>query len=164
MPAGTSRFGSATSAGGGTLEQMRALAGELGVGDRVHFRGVLPGGKAIMDAIDTFDLFLCATACEGLPRVVIEAMARGCPCIGSDIGGIPELLEPTHLVVPADVDSLAERISQVLADPVGVAASVERNVEVARRYTTDQLEPRRTALYRELRERTERWRTGGAGK
>jgi glycosyltransferase involved in cell wall biosynthesis len=142
------------------LDAMRALARELGVGDRVTFRGRLPGGKAILDALDTFDLFLNATAAEGLPRVVIEAMARGCPCLASDVGGTSELLESRYLVPPGDADVLAGAILRVLNDPEGMAAAVERNPRVAQNYTGEVLEEKRRRFYQALRERTERWMAG----
>jgi len=142
---------------GSRLEAMKALARRLGLAERVVFRGRLPGGQAIFDALDTFDLFLNATAAEGLPRVVIEAMGRGCPCIASDVNGHPELLDPPHLVPPGDPEALAETILRVLRNPKGMAEAVERNIRVARGYTEDVLDPRRHRFYQELRERTERW-------
>jgi glycosyltransferase involved in cell wall biosynthesis len=143
---------------GKRLEAMKALARRLGLADRVVFRGRLPGGKPIFDAMDTFDLFLNATAAEGLPRVVIEAMSRGCPCIASDVNGHPELLEPRHLVPPGDPDALARAILRVLRDPKGMTAAVERNIRIAQNYTGEILDARRRQFYQELRERTESWR------
>lgn len=145
--------------GDGTmLEAMRALARRLGVAERVCFRGRLPGGKPIFDALDTFDLFLNATAAEGLPRVVIEAMSRGCPCIASDVGGTSELLEPDHLVPPGNPEALAETVVRVLADPAGMAEAVRRSTQVAHEYTSEELDHRRRMFYQQLRERTESWR------
>jgi glycosyltransferase involved in cell wall biosynthesis len=139
------------------LEDMKALAQKLGVAERVKFRGRLPGGKAILDAMDSFDLFLNAVATEGLPRVVIEAMSRGCPCIASNVGGTPELLEQSYLVPPADVNALAETILHVLADPKSMAKTVERNLRIARDYCADKIQPRRQAFYAALCERTEKY-------
>lgn len=140
---------------GQRLEAMKALAKRLGLVDRVVFRGRLPGGKPIFDAMDTFDLFLNATAAEGLPRVVIEAMGRGCPCVASDVNGHPELLDPPHLMPPGDPEALAETILRVLRDPKGMAEAVERNIRVAKTYTDEVLGPRRRRFYQELRRRTE---------
>lgn len=139
------------------LGDMKALARRLSVGDHVNFCGCLPGGKPITDAMETFDLFLNATASEGLPRTVIEAMSRGCPCIASNVGGIPELLEKSFLVPPGDAKALSEKILSVLNDHKSMATAVERNVRIARNYCTDILQPRREAFYQALRERTERY-------
>jgi glycosyltransferase involved in cell wall biosynthesis len=139
------------------LEDTKSLAQKLGVADRVKFHGRLPGGKPIMDCMDTFDLFLNASGAEGLPRVVIEAMSRGCPCIASNVGGTPELLEQSHLVPPGDANVLAETILHVLADPQSMAETVKRNIRIARNYCADKLQPRRQAFYTALRERTEKY-------
>jgi glycosyltransferase involved in cell wall biosynthesis len=142
---------------GKMLTGMKKLAEQLGVAKRIVFRGILPAGKSIWEAMDKFDLFLNATASEGLPRVVIEAMSRGCPCIASSVGGTPELLEQSYLVPPGDVNSLAETILRVLADPESMDKAVERNLRIARDYCADKLQPRRQAFYAALRERTERY-------
>ena len=142
---------------GALLPKMKRLARKLGVGDRVIFRGRLPGGKPIMDAIDNFDLFLNATAAEGLPRVVIEAMSRGCPCVASRVAGTPELLEESYLVPRHKVTALADTILRVLAKPKAMANAVERNIGIARNYCRDVLQPRRLAFYQALRERTEKY-------
>lgn len=142
---------------GALLPKMKLLAQKLGVGDRVIFRGRLPGGKPIIDAIDSFDLFLNATASEGLPRVVIEAMSRGCPCIASDVCGTNELLERDYLVPLYDANSLAEKILGVLARPGAMSDAIKRNVTEAATYCRDVLQPRRQAFYLALRERTEKY-------
>ena len=142
------------------LEDMKVLAKQLGVAGRVNFLGRLPGGKAVLDAMGKFDLFLNAAASEGLPRVVIEAMSQGCPCIASDVGGTAELLEPKYLVPAGDVKALAEAIVRVLSDPNLLREAVERNICTARNYCADKLETRRLAFYSALRQRTEQYLSG----
>jgi hypothetical protein len=53
---------------------------------------ILKGGQAIFEQLAEADLFVMPSLVEGLPRAMIEAMACGLPCIGTIIGGIPELL------------------------------------------------------------------------
>ena len=139
------------------VSNMKNLARRLGVAERVIFRGRIPGGKPIFDAIDTFDLLLNATATEGLPRVVIEAMARGCPCIGSDVGGISELIQDGFLVPPLNPTALADKIIEVLKDPKRMADVVSHSINHARQYCRDALQPRRRAFYQALQERTEKY-------
>ncbi len=58
--------------------------------------------------------------CEGLARVLLEAMAAGVPMIGSDVGGIPTLVRhgETGFVIPSgDVPALAARLRELLDDP-----------------------------------------------
>ena len=84
--------------------ELEARAAALGMGDRVIFRGQLTAGEAVRAALDAADLFSMPSRTEGLPRALIEAMARGLPCIGSTVGGIPELLPPEDMAPPGDVD------------------------------------------------------------
>lgn len=139
------------------LKDMKLLAERLGINNRVNFLGRLPGGKPILDAVDDFDVFLNAAAAEGLPRVVIEAMSRGCPCIASNVAGTPELLEERYIVPPGDAKKLAETILFVLRDPKVMAETVHRNINVARKYCKDMLEPRRHAFYEIVRKQTEEY-------
>jgi glycosyltransferase involved in cell wall biosynthesis len=142
---------------GKMIEDMKKLANQLGIADRVVFRGRLPAGKQIFEAIDRFDLFLNATATEGLPRVVIEAMSRGCPSIASDVGGTCELLLPEFIVPHNNSRALADKIMAVLEDSESMIKVIKRNLAVVTDYCEDVLTPRRYTFYSELRRRTEEY-------
>jgi glycosyltransferase involved in cell wall biosynthesis len=126
------------------------------LGDRVEFLGELPGSDAVSRQLLKADLFVLCSANEGLPRVIIEAMASGLPCIGTTVGGTPELLPPEQMVSPGDVGALAARIREVTTDPERMRAMSVRNIEVARQYVDSELAKRRCAMYHYLREYTER--------
>ena len=132
-------------------------ARRLGIGDLVHFRGQLAAGLAVRREIDEADLFVLPSHQEGLPRALVEAMARGLPCIGSDVGGIPELLAAEDLVKPGDVTGLAGKIRDVLRDPDRRRRMAARNLETARTYRVDRLVEIRCEFYRSIRERTAAW-------
>ena len=135
---------------------MEDLARDLGLGDRARFLGALPAGEAIWRFLDQVDLFVLPSRQEGLPRAMVEAMAQGCPCIGSEVGGIPELLPPEDLVPAGDVGALAGKIREVLAEPERMANMARRNRETAQQFHPEALEQRRLAFYRKLREQAER--------
>ncbi len=137
--------------------ELEARAAALGMADRVVFRGQLTAGAAVRDALDAADIFCMPSRTEGMPRAMIEAMARGLPCIGSTMGGIPELLPPEDMAPPGDVAALAEMIRAVVTDPARMARMSARNWERARMYGEDALRARRTGFYRALRQRTEAW-------
>lgn len=139
-------------------------ARRLGIGDFVHFRGQLAAGVAVRREIDDADLFVLPSHQEGLPRALVEAMARGLPCIGSDVGGIPELLAAEDLVKPGDVDGLARKIRDVLRDPERRRRMAARNLETARTYRADRLVEIRCEFYRAIRERTAAWLASRSGQ
>ncbi len=99
------------------LEQIRAMAEQLGIGQRVYFAGHVKPGDALHNFLDDGDLFVLPSRQEGLPRAMIEAMARGLPCIGSAVGGTPELISQDMLVPPNDVQALADKIIECFDDP-----------------------------------------------
>ncbi len=128
---------------------------ELGMADRIQFRGQLTAGASVRAALDTADIFLMPSRQEGMPRAMIEAMARGLPCIGSTIGGIPELLPSEDMVPPGDVDALAAKIREVATNPERMAYMSQRNLERAHEYQEEALRARRTRFYRSLRDLTD---------
>jgi len=130
---------------------------DAGLVDRVRFTGVLPAGSAVRDALDRADVFVLPSRTEGLPRAMIEAMARGLPCIGTAVGGIPELLPADDLVPTSDAVALASRIDEVITNPARMRAMSERNLATARDYHSDVLSERRLAFYTHLRQVTEDW-------
>jgi glycosyltransferase involved in cell wall biosynthesis len=137
--------------------ELVAQAQALGIGDRVYFRGQLTAGDAVFTELDSADLFILPSYQEGLPRAMVEAMARALPCIGSTVGGIPELLLPEEMVQPGDITALASKIREVVTNPERMARMSARNLEKAKEYTEEVLRERRNAFYRYVREQTELW-------
>lgn len=134
------------------LEQQVA---RLGLHEHVTFTGQLPGGGAIREHLDRADLFVLASRTEGLPRVIIEAQARALPCLGTRIGGIPELLDESCMVPANDPEALARSIARLVSDPVLRARQSARNLTLARTYAEAELQGRRIGFLQELRRRTE---------
>jgi glycosyltransferase involved in cell wall biosynthesis len=137
--------------------EIEALAQQLGVAQYVQFLGELPAGQAIRDQLDQATLFVMPSRTEGLPRAMIEAMTRALPCIGSRVGGIPELLHEDDIVEPNNPRQLADKIREVVADPERLSEMSRRNLERAYDYRPDELDKRRTEFYRFLRHSTQRW-------
>jgi phosphatidylinositol alpha-1,6-mannosyltransferase len=120
-------------------DAMQVLARQLHVDDAVHFAGCLPPGGPILSFLDDIDLFLIASRAEAMPRALIEAMARGCPAVGTNIAGIPELLPPECLVMPDDVDGLAILIREILLDTEKCKHLATRNRDVAWQFRKSRL-------------------------
>lgn len=130
--------------------RLERLAAQHNLTDQVTFTGALPGA-AVFEQLDRADLFVLPSRTEGLPRAMIEAMARGLPVIGTSVGGIPELIGPDCLVPPGDPAALAEAIGTLLTDPQRMADVASRNLARSRDYRVEALAPRRAAFYRMFR-------------
>jgi glycosyltransferase involved in cell wall biosynthesis len=137
--------------------KLEARAEEAGLKGRIVFRGFLPAGAAVRDQLDQADLFVLPSRHEGLPRSMIEAMARALPCIGSRVGGIPELLRREDMVPPNDVEALANKIHAVVTDPGRMEGMSARNLKKVRAYSDANLNERRIEFYRYVQARTKDW-------
>ncbi|MHB8488106.1 MAG: glycosyltransferase [Candidatus Dormibacteria bacterium] len=102
-------------------EPLRRLADSVAPG-RVRFHGLLDKASVERLMLAASVVAVPSRWYENQPMVVLEALARGVPVVGSALGGMPELIEPgvTGDLVPAnDPDALAGALSRYLADPEG---------------------------------------------
>jgi phosphatidylinositol alpha-1,6-mannosyltransferase len=136
------------------LPEMKTLAGKLGIADRVEFRGELPSGRPVFDFLDSIDLFVMPSRAEGLPRALVEAMSRGCPCIASAVGGIPELLAASDLVPAGSPEELAKLILQVATDSNRLLAMGARNLAKAAQFNPQTLNESRRGFLEEVKRRS----------
>jgi glycosyltransferase involved in cell wall biosynthesis len=93
-------------------ETLKALADTLGITDRVAFLGHVPDAASHLDGFDTL---LLSSRYEGVPAVLVEALAAGLSIISTDSGsGVRSLLGGGRYgkIVPRDEDALAAAISQ----------------------------------------------------
>ncbi|NYG06075.1 glycosyltransferase involved in cell wall biosynthesis [Phycicoccus badiiscoriae] len=94
---------------------LRALASKLGVSHRVAFLGSLRHFEVLAE-MRRADLFVMASHTEGLPRVLVEAMSTGLPCLSTPVGDIPHLLPAECLYAIDDHRQLAICIRRLQAD------------------------------------------------
>ena len=110
----------ATFAGDGPDRQrLEALALEYGVAGHVAFLGGV-NPDSVRDLYSASDLFVLPSFAEGIPVVLMEAMAMEVPCVSTLINGIPELItsgESGVLVSPSDAVQLAAAIDRLITDP-----------------------------------------------
>ena len=127
---------------------LRREAERLGVADRVVLAGYRPDVPQLLAGCDVFCL---PSTAEGLPIVILEAMAQGKPVVASAVGGVPELVvdgETGLLVPPDDPQRLAEALRKLLADPALAKAMGEAGrTRVRERFSASAGATRVLALY-----------------
>jgi glycosyltransferase involved in cell wall biosynthesis len=137
---------------GPLLDQMKQLAEQLGLDSRVSFLGVRDDIAALLAAADGFVL---SSAWEGMPNVVMEALAAARPVVATSVGGVPELVQPDvsgYLVPPRNPGALSQAMNRLMALPpeqrreMGLAG----HRHVAANYALETMAQRWMTLYREL--------------
>lgn len=130
--------------GGGRYQpQLKRLVQERDLVGRVRFTGHLEDRDELRRLLDSAEVFAMPSLTEGLPRALVEAMARGLPCVGSDVGGIPELLGKDALVPPDDVEALSRTVARVLDDEDFRERLAREARAIVERFRPDALEARR---------------------
>lgn len=129
--------------------EMEQLCKDLSISDNVQFVGAVPSDE-VTNYLDNSDIFLLVSRTEGLPRAVVEAMSRGLPCIGTRVGGIPELLLDEALVAPESSQQIADKIFSFFDDKSMYSKHSLRNLENSQEYSFDVLNGKRKEFYKYL--------------
>jgi glycosyltransferase involved in cell wall biosynthesis len=147
-------------AGDGPLEaSLRERVADLGLGGVVEFLGRLSHDNLLADlercrwdAMALPSIVTPSGELEGIPVSLIEAMARGVPVVGTDTGGVPELLaeEAGLLVRAGDAVALAEALELLARDPTTRAAFGERGrARVEEAFSVERIAAELEARFRE---------------
>jgi len=101
---------------GGCLSRLKKTAQDLSVSGKIRFLGVRTDMHTLLSASDAFVL---SSEFEGNPLCVMEAMAAGLPVVGTDVGGVSQLIEDGKsglLVKSGDLKSLSAAMKSLMLD------------------------------------------------
>jgi glycogen synthase len=130
------------------------LAEQLGIAAQVHFAGPLDRA-ALADRYRAADMFTLVPYDEAFGNVFAEALAAGLPVVGTNIGGIPDIIvhgENGLLVVPGDTAAIADAIRALGGDPALRAEMRARNrTRAEQTISWDRMTEQYLDLYTELR-------------
>jgi len=130
---------------------IREAAAARGVTERIRFLGLRHDVPRLLSAAD---VFLLTSVSEGIPLVLIEAMAAGLPVVSTDVGGVGEVVEEgrTGLLAPSgDDQTLAERIAVLASDPALRAVLGQRGcLRAEEKFSEQQMHRAYANLYREM--------------
>ena len=136
---------------GGERDNLLRLAADLGIAERVVLPGWQPEVRHYFEAMDVFAL---SSHREGLPNVLLEAMALEVPVVATRVNGVPRLIQDGRnglLVDPGDGDGLTNALAGLLKNQAlrEVLAKAARRV-VETRYSFATRIDRLTRIYDEL--------------
>jgi len=129
---------------------LEELSNKLEINNHIKFEGHQSSGNAIVKYLDAAHMFVLPSRQEGLPRAMIEAMARGLPCVGTKVGGIPELIDSKYLIDTNDVNKLARLIIDLMENPSKLANMSGENLNRSKRYGQDNQEMKRQEYYQRV--------------
>ena len=136
--------------GSGDREFFKALVIKHNVQNEVLFSKPISGGAEVIRWLSKGHLYIQPSHTEGLPRALIEAMSIGLPCIGTRIGGIPELLDERALVDKKSPYQIATLIEKFANDQAFRCEMAKLNFEKAKNYRFDFLQQKRNRFYQEV--------------
>ncbi|MGE5691495.1 MAG: glycosyltransferase [Pseudomonadota bacterium] len=130
-----------TWVGAGRLrDDVARRADALGLGDAVALPGHVPFGPELLARYREAHLFVHVSLTEGVPQVLLEALAAGTAVVGTDVGGVAAALDGGAagiLVPPEDVDALVVAVERLSDDVALRERLVARGLELARARTLE---------------------------
>ena len=137
---------------GPELDNLKELAQERNIEDRIHFLGFRTDIKELLKAAD---IFLFTTLQEGMPRSMMEAMASGLPCIASKIRGNVDLLEDGiggYFVEVMDNVSIAKKLDELVENSELRTQMAMGNLERIKKFDIKEVKKVIRKIYQEVLE------------
>lgn len=132
--------------GGGDNTRLKKFAKKYNVEENVVFMGSFPHDE-IFNLLSEMDLYIQPSLQEGLPRAMIEAMSVGMPIIGSNAGGIPELIDKNCIFKKKNVNEIMSIIKKI--DNEFLVNQSQKNYLNSKKFDKNSLNNKRNEFYKE---------------
>ncbi|MEW6201092.1 MAG: glycosyltransferase family 4 protein [bacterium] len=138
--------------GGVQKEELEGMRDQLCIPrERFRFLGVRADVRALLAAMD---IFMLSSTSEGLPYVILEAMAMGKPIISTNVGGIPEAITDGvegRLVTPGSAEGLTDALLALLRQPEEMQRmSAAARKKVSETFSVDKMVEETEKIYRSI--------------
>jgi len=130
-------------------DSLRQLVRQLNLEDCVDFAGQIPNEK-VPQYMAASDVFVLPSLSEGLPNVILEAMASGLPIVASKVGGVPQIIkdgENGYLIEPTRPDQIAEKVLLLLENHDLRDAISRNSIQKAKDYSWENVVWRLEEVY-----------------
>ena len=133
-------------------------AEKYNVREQLIFDASLSGIENVLKWNDNMDIIILPSRSEGLPRCIVESLSRACPCVISNVCGMPELVEKKWLHNPDDSKKLALLINEMLSDKELMKNTAKTNFVKSKEFKFDVLKKKRNAFLSEFKEYCEKYK------
>lgn len=120
--------------------EMERQIADLQLQEHVSLRGYVPWGDKLFNVYREADVFVLPSLMEGIPKVMVEAMASGVPVIATRVGGVESVVSHNvngKLIEPRSPDAIVEAILDLRGNPKLRQAIIEQGFETARNTTLE---------------------------
>lgn len=131
-------------AGNGNDNYLKDLARKLKIENQIHFLGSLTHEK-VFELLDEIEIYIQPSLTEGMPRALIEAMSRGCYCLGSNVGGIPELLQKHNTFRRKSSNQLSKMLLNL--NSAQMIENCKYNFQKSKKFNIEHLDKKRYQIY-----------------
>ncbi|MDY3529508.1 glycosyltransferase [Riemerella anatipestifer] len=137
-------------AGKGDYSWVMDLAKSLNLDKNIKFIGSLQAGEEVNCFLDSLSLYVQPSLTEGMPRATIEAMSRGCPVIGSDVGGIPDIVNEKFVHSRGSFKELSVQIEFLYKNRNVLFEEAKSSLKKAQPYLKERLDEKRKLFYQQM--------------
>lgn len=127
--------------GSGRLESvLKHQCKQKNILDVVHFLGYVPHGSQLFEIYRESHIFVLPSLTEGVPRVLVEAMANGLPVIATDVGGVSSAVQNQHtgiLIEPANPKMICDAVQKIISDNVFALKLAQNALDFAKEHTLE---------------------------
>ena len=121
------------------------------VKNQLVFDPPVSGVEKVLKWDEEIDIMILPSRSEGLPRSIVEAISVGCPCIISDVCGMPELVNSKWLHKPGDSKALCDLIKTMIDNPDEMTKAANENFKHSNNYTFSNLKAKRNNFLAEFK-------------
>ncbi len=136
---------------GSFIPKLLKMSKKMNIDNNVNFIGHISSKKILLETLREHDIFIFPSHSEGLPRTVLEAMSCGLPCITSNVGGLPEIIDRKYTIPFRDIETFSERIIELINNYEELNQLSFKNIEMAKEFTSTKLTKKRNCFYNLLR-------------
>lgn len=139
--------------GKGPLEpELKQFVKELGIEKNVNFHGFVSWGEELFSLYDQNDLFALSSLTEGMPRVVLESLARGLPVVSTEVSGSIEILPKECIAPVGDYKILAQAIIRLMESPYLLGKLSRLGINEIKNYREGILKEKKINYFNEFKE------------